>query len=123
MIVAGIGCRRDCPGEAIVELVRAAESQAGARVSVLAAPAAKAHEQGLHDAAAALGVTLMLVEQDDLVAAQALCVTHSACAQRSMGVSSVAEGCALAASGAVALLLARIASKRATCALAEGTAR
>jgi len=123
VIVAGIGCRRDCPGEAIVALVREAETRAGARVSALAAPAAKAHEQGLHDAAAILDVALMLVAQEDLVAAQARCVTHSACAERTMGVASVAEGCALAASGAETLLLARIASKRATCALAEGEGR
>ena len=119
-MIAGIGCRRACPGADIVALVRTAEAAAGARVSALAAPAAKAAEPGLHEAAAVLGVTLLLVERAALIAAQAACVTRSACAERTLGVAAVAEGCALAAAGQGArLVLPRIASARATCALAD----
>ncbi len=118
-VIAGIGCRRACPAEDIVALVRQAEAQTGVAVTALAAPAAKSGEHGLHAAAAALGVKLILVAQDALAAAQPRCVTRSACAERTLGVASVAEGCALAAAGEGArLVLARIASARATCAVA-----
>lgn len=118
-MIAGIGCRRNCPGADIVALVRAAEAASGGAVTALAAPVAKAQEKGLHAAAAALGVALLLVEQDALAAAQPRCVTRSECAERALGVASVAEGCALAAAGEGArLVLPRIASARATCAVA-----
>ena len=119
-MIAGIGCRRDCPAEDIVALVRRAEAAVGAGVTALAAPAAKAGEAGLHAAAGALGVVLLLVEHAALAAVQETCVTRSVCAERALGVASVAEGCALAAAGPGArLVLARIASARATCALAR----
>ena len=119
-MIAGIGCRRDCPADDIVALVRAAEQAAGAPVTALAAPAAKAHEAGLPAAAAALGVAMLWVAPEALLAAQPRCVTRSACAGRTLGVASVAEGSALAAAGQGAeLILPRIASARATCALAR----
>ncbi len=118
-VIAGIGCRRGCPAEDIVALVRRAEAAAGCRVGALAAPAAKGHETGPHGAAAQLGVPLLLVAAAPLAAAQDRCVTRSACAARTLGVAAVAEGCALAAAGeGGALVLPRIASARATCALA-----
>ena len=119
-MIAGIGCRRDCPADDIVALVRAAVAAAGGgAVIALAVPAAKDHEPGLHAAAAALGVPLLLVTPAALAAVQGRCVTRSTCAERTLGVASVAEGCALAAAGAGArLVLPRIASARATCALA-----
>ena len=88
-------------------------------MTALAAPAAKADEPGLRAAALVLGVPLLIVEPAALADAQPRCVTRSACAERTLGVASVAEGCALAAAGEGArLVLARIASARATCALA-----
>ena len=118
-MIAGIGCRRDCPAEEIVALVRAAAARGGGAVTALAAPAAKAEEAGLRAAAATLGVKLLLVTRDALADAQAGCVTHSARAEAVLGAASVAEGCALAAAGPGArLVLPRIASARATCALA-----
>ncbi len=118
-MIAGIGCRRACPAADIVALVRVAEAQAGVRVTALAAPAAKREEAGLADAAAQLGLALHWVGDAALAAAQPRCVTRSACAERSLGVAAVAEGCALAAAGAQArLVLPRIASPRATCAIA-----
>ena len=118
-MIAGIGCRRACPAEDIVALVRQAEAASGAAVTALAAPAAKADEPGLNAAASLLGIPLLLIEHAALADVQPRCVTRSACAQRTLGVASVAEGCALAAAGEGArLVLARIASARATCALA-----
>lgn len=118
MIVAGIGCRRGCPAEDIVALVLAAQGRAACRVDALAAPASKRDETGLHDAARRLGVGLAFVDAPALAAVQPLCPTRSALAARRVGVASVAEGAALAASGG-ALLLPRISNGRATCALAR----
>jgi cobalt-precorrin 5A hydrolase len=117
-VIAGLGCRRDCPAADIVALVRAAAAQADCAVTAIAIPLTKIREPGLQEAAASLGLPLIPVAADALAAVQAQCVTRSACAERALGVASVAEGCALAATGAAALLLPRIASSRATCALA-----
>jgi cobalt-precorrin 5A hydrolase len=119
-IVAGIGCRKDCPVEDVLAVVREACLVSGRSVRALAAPEFKRDEAGLHDAAGLLGVPLILVGAGDLVAAQPRCVTRSAIAERAIGTGSVAEGCALAAAGAGSMLiLPRIAGARATCALAE----
>ncbi len=116
MIVAGIGCRRGCPADAIVALVRQAETLA-APVAALAAPAFKRTEPGLHQAAAQLGVPLLFVEDAALAAAQMLCVTRSDAAQRATGFASVAEAAALGAGGV--LLLPRLTAAGVTCALAR----
>jgi cobalt-precorrin 5A hydrolase len=119
-VIAGVGLRRGCPADEIVALVRRACAETGRAASALAAPSFKQGEAGLGVAAAQLGVTLLLVEDDALAAAQARCVTQSETARREVGVGSVAEGSALAAAGAGSqLLLPRIAGARATCALAE----
>jgi cobalt-precorrin 5A hydrolase len=118
-IVAGIGCRGGCPADDIVAVVRAACQQAGQRADVLAAPAFKAREAGLLEAATVLGLELILVSAPDLARAQSRCVTRSAVAEASTGVASVAEGSAIAAAGEGGrLILPRIAQTRATCALA-----
>ena len=111
MIVAGIGCRRGCPAEAIVALVR----EAGP-VDALAAPAWKQEEAGLLEAARLLGLPLRWVAQDALAAVQALCVTRSDVVAQAVGLASVAEAAALAGGGA--LLRARFGRGGATCALA-----
>jgi cobalamin biosynthesis protein CbiG len=116
-VVAGIGCRRACPAEDIVALVRAAEARAACRVDALAAPDFKQDEAGLHAAARLLGIGLIFVTAPALAAVQPLCPTFSEAALHHTGTASVAEGAALAASGGT-LLLPRIAGARATCALA-----
>ncbi len=112
MIVAGIGCRRGCPAEAIVELVR----QAGG-AEVLAAPAWKRAEAGLVEAARLLGVALEWVEDAALAAVQARCPTRSATVARVTGHASIAEAAALAGGGR--LVLVRFGNDSATCALSE----
>ena len=112
VIVAGIGCRRGCPADAIVALVR----QAGG-ADALAAPAWKQDETGLVEAARLLRLPLAFVEDSALAAVQALCPTRSAVVARVTGHASVAEAAALAGGGR--LVLARCGNGWATCALAE----
>ena len=122
-LIAGIGCRRNVAADDIVALVNQAlgdAATAGSALAALAAPRFKEDEPALQQAAAMLGVGLTLVDDAALEAAQPRCVTHSACAERSAGVASVAEGAALAAAGPDGVLvLPRISNSRATCALAR----
>lgn len=123
MIVAGVGCRRDCPAEDIVALVRRATASAGCAVSALAAPDFRSDERGVQSAAATLGLPLTLVDRDALAAAQSRCVTRSMRVEHATGLASVAEAAALSAAGpASVLLMPRIAGARATCALARSSA-
>jgi cobalt-precorrin 5A hydrolase len=123
MIVAGIGCRRDCPADDIFGLIQTAGARVGHTVSLLAAPSLKRDEPGLLAAARMLGLKLVLVDPAALAAVQHRCPSRSNAAERATGIASVAEGCALAAAGENSrLLLPRIAGPRATCALAETAA-
>jgi cobalt-precorrin 5A hydrolase len=62
-------------------------------------------------------VALHFVPAATLEGAQPLCPTSSAAAQAATGLASVAEAAAIGANGW--LILPRIASARATCAIAE----
>jgi cobalt-precorrin 5A hydrolase len=120
VIVAGIGCRRDCPAGDIVAVIRQAEAVSGHVVTALAAPRFKAEEAGLREATGLIGLRLSWVEDAALAAVQPRCVTISTVAERHTGFASVAEAAALAVAGSEArLCLARIAVGGATCALAE----
>ena len=123
MIVAGVGCRRGAPADAIMAAIEAALAGSGlakASLGVIATSAAKSAEPGIAGAAAALGVPLVLVAQIDLEAATGRTVTSSARVIALTGVPSVAEAAALAAGGAAARLVApRVAVGPATCALAD----
>lgn len=123
MIVAGIGCRRDCGGAEIAGLVRRALATAAidSEGLVLAAPVFKQGEAGLVAAAALLSVPLHWVEEAAMRAVADQCPSRSSAAARAVGHASVAEAAALAAAGRNARLrLARLAGAGATCALAEG---
>jgi len=123
MIVAGVGCRRACPAEDIVALVRRAQAIAGCEAAVLAAPEFRAGEPGIEGAAEALALPLAIVDRAALAAAQPRCLTRSARAAEATGFASIAEAAALAAAGPGAvLLLPRIAGAQATCALARANA-
>ncbi len=117
MIVAGLGCRWGCTGEDLVAAVRLAERSAGVAAAALAAPRFKVHEAGLRETAAALGLPLLLVEEEAMRAVQPRCPTRSDVALAATGLASVAEGAALAASGGQ-LVLRRVTVGGATCALA-----
>jgi cobalt-precorrin 5A hydrolase len=121
MIVAGIGCRKGASADQIAAAIASALAGTACRaLDIIAAPAAKGEEPGIAAAAQALGVTLVLVPQNDLEAAGPRTRTHSERVMALMGVPSVAEAAALAAAGPSArLLAARIALGPVTCALAQ----
>lgn len=119
MIVAGIGCRRDCATEEVLALVRLAAARAGAQPAAIATSPAKAATPAVREAAALLALPLLSVAVPALAAAAPRCATRSAASLRETGLPSLAEAAALAAAGTKSrLLLARIAGARATCALA-----
>lgn len=119
-LIAGVGIRRGCGSTEIIALVRQASAAVGRPISALAAPAFRRGEFGLVEAANYLQIDLLLIEDHALHAVQSRCVTHSALVERAVGHSSVAEASALAAAGPRGrLVLPRIKSRSATCALAE----
>jgi cobalt-precorrin 5A hydrolase len=122
-MIIGIGCRRGVSAATITAAIETACDRAGLASSSLEAIAtaeSKSHEIGLAEAAATLGVRLVLVAPDDLQSASARAVTRSARVMELMGVPSVAEAAALAAGGPAArLLAARITVGPVTCALVE----
>ena len=118
LIVAGIGLRPNATPEALLTLL--AEAQRGLPpFTHLAAPDFRADAPAVCQAAAALGLPLVLVSRAALAAVQPRCPTHSAAAMAATGFASVAEGCALAAAGGV-LLRVRMAGEGVTCAVASG---
>ncbi|MGQ9371149.1 cobalamin biosynthesis protein [Azospirillum sp. ST 5-10] len=124
VIAAGLGCRRGCDGREIAGLVRTAFAAAGlddgARAAtVLFAPDAKRDEPGLADAARRLALPLRFLPRDALAAVAGRTVTRSARVAAAVGLPSVAEAAALAGAGPGGrLLLPRLSTPRATCALA-----
>lgn len=123
MIVAGVGFRRSVAAEEIVFLVELALERAGLTRDALekiATIAALSDLPAFTEAAQRLAVTAMSVEEQPLSAVAPRVRTHSARSIAAHGVGSVAEAAALAAAGShSALILDRIASTSATCALAR----
>ncbi|SMF91965.1 cobalt-precorrin 5A hydrolase [Azospirillum oryzae] len=123
-VFVGLGCRRGCGWEEIAALVvtafdEAALPDAARQLAALAAPAMKADEAGLAEAARALGLPLRFIEEDAMLAAQDRVHTRSATVLAAVGLASVAEAAALAAAGPGSrLLLPRRSTPRATVALA-----
>jgi cobalt-precorrin 5A hydrolase len=122
IVAAGLGCRKGCPAEEIVTLVRLAMDKAGLPLSTLSglfAPAFKYGETGLGQAAQELGVPLVLVPEPVMKAAEPRAVTVSERVVALTGLGSVAETAALAGAGlASRLVQPRLASRSATCAIA-----
>ena len=121
LIAIGVGCRKFCPADDIVALVREALAAlpAGAEPGSLFSIAAKRAEPGLAEAAATLGLALAFFEADALraFADGASHVSERVIARHDL--PSVAETAALAGAGhGSVLLVARRASSRATCAIA-----
>ncbi len=120
-LFAGIGCRRGCSAEEILELLaRALEAAGATEIAALATAEQKRGEPGLAEAASRLSRPLLFLGKADLAAQESVLRSPSLAAKRALGLPSVAEAAALAAAGAGARLrLARVKSERATCALAE----
>lgn len=127
MIVAGVGFRREVETQEIASLVRRALEQAALPPSALESLAtiqALAQVPAFLSAAESLGVPAIAVARASLDEAAPRVRTRSPRARAAHGVGSVAEAAALGAAGpASALVLDRIASAAATCALARGTTR
>jgi cobalt-precorrin 5A hydrolase len=127
MIVAGIGCRRGTPPEEIEDVIDRALTAfglAGHRLDLIATEASKAEESGVVGAARGRAVGLVACAKDDMKAVAHRALTVSARVAAIKGVPSVAETAALAAAGRDARLLGpRVATSRATCAIAVGEGR
>lgn len=122
MIVAGVGCRRGASASDIEAAIRAVLLRADIAVDALdgiATIAAKSAEIGLQTAAKKFGVSVVLVSDADLQAAEPRTETRSERVRALTGVSSVAEAAALAAAGPSSRLIGpRLVIGAATCALA-----
>jgi cobalt-precorrin 5A hydrolase len=122
ILAAGLGCRKDCPGEEIAALVRLALEEAGFTLEGLTglfAPVFKQSEAGLAQAATLLGVPLVLMPEAAMREAEPRALTRSERVIALTGLGSVAETAALAGAGPRSRLVrARVASAHATCALA-----
>jgi cobalt-precorrin 5A hydrolase len=123
MIVAGIGFRRGVTAEEIVALVEQALEGASFKrdaLSKLATIEALAFLPSFTEAARRLDVAATAVAQAALLTKAPHVRTQSARSIAAHGVGSVAEASALAAAGPhPKLILERIASASATCALAR----
>ncbi|MEE7455764.1 precorrin methylase [Methylorubrum populi] len=121
-VVAGIGFRRAAAAAEIIALVRRALREAGLAPDALAAIATaadRAGEPAIREAAAAFGLTPSALDPAALAQADGRVVTRSVRIEALRGVGSLAEAAALACAGPQArLVLPRIASAGATCALA-----
>ena len=117
----GVGCRKDCPAALIEAIIRQALGRVpGAGRAGLFTIADKRGEEGLTEAARRLGLDLMFLSRDALRAQASLVSTPSVPAEGRFGVPSVAEAAALAGAGrGAALVVARIANRGATCAIAS----
>ena len=122
MIIAGVGFRRSVAAEEIVMLVEQALERSALTHGALAKLAtieALADLPAFTKAARRLAVAAIAVEEQALFAAAPHVRTQSVRSLAAHGVGSVAEAAALAAAGPGAtLVLERIASASATCALA-----
>lgn len=122
MIVAGIGTRKGVDAAEVIALIERALDQARldrSSLTALATAAAKAGEPGIIAAAAHLALDLLPMSNEAMQAEEGG-ITESSCSARIFGVSSISEASALAAAGhGSQLILPRIKSAKATCALAR----
>jgi cobalt-precorrin 5A hydrolase len=122
IVAAGLGCRKGCGPQEIVDLVVVAMEKAEVpidRLSGLFTPAFKHSESGIAEAARTLGLPLVLIPEPLMKAAEPRAITVSERVISLTGLASVAETAALAGAGPHSRLVRpRIASRNATCAIA-----
>ena len=121
-LAVGLGFRRAATAEALAALVRNALSRLppglAARPAVLATVAEKDCPP-LREAAALLGLPVLILPKSALAGTEDRVTVASEAARARLGVPSVAEAAALAAAGPNArLAVARLAVPTATCAIA-----
>ena len=127
MIVAGVGFRRGTSADDIERVVRLALDNFELpveRLEAIASEAEKAAELGLPEAARRLSVPLIACNVEDLAAVADHVLTASKRVLATKGLPSIAEASALVVAGRNGRLLGqRIATERATCAIAAGDGR
>ncbi|HTR86135.1 MAG TPA: cobalamin biosynthesis protein [Reyranella sp.] len=127
MIVAGVGCRREASADEIEKVVRLALGTFNVpieRLEALATESAKATEASMTEAAHRLSVRVVACTLDDLDRVAGQVLTPSKLVLEAKGVPSIAEGSALVAAGRNARLVGpRVATAKATCAIAIGEGR
>lgn len=127
MIVAGIGSRSEISADEIERVVRQALDAFGVpveRLDLVATESSKVADPAFPEAARRLSAKLVACSMDELGRVSSRVLTRSQRALEAKGVPSIAEGAALIAAGRNGRLLgARVATPRATCAIAVGDGR
>lgn len=127
MIVAGVGCRRDTSADEIERVVRLALDTfhlAAERLEAIATETGKATEPAFPEVARRLSAKLVACTALDLDKVAGRVLTPSKLVLKTKGVPSIAEASALVVAGRAGRLLgARVATERATCAIAIGEGR
>ena len=126
ILAIGVGFRKRCAPDTLTALVRDARDRlaqahpALAGASAVLATIAEKDRPALHEAAATLGLAVLVLPKGALLGTEDRITVASAAARACFGVPSVAEAAALAAAGPGArLLLSRISVADATCAIAS----
>jgi len=120
-LIVGVGCRRGCEEEQIVDAVAGALERAGTTISevrYLASADIKAHEPGLIAAAETLGVPLRLVSSEEIRACRKE-FTTTPLAMKKVDLPAVAEPSALLAGRRTSLILPKMIINSVTVAVAR----
>ncbi len=127
MIVAGVGCRRDTSADELEKVVRLALGLfdlPAERLGAIATESEKAAEPAFPEVARRLSVRLVACTALDLDRVAGQVLTPSKLVLAAKGLPSIAEASAIVAAGRNARLLgSRVATERATCAIATGEGR
>ncbi len=123
MIVAGLGCRKGSTREELLSALDAACLEAGISresIAALATGEIKREEPGILKLAEMLKLPLHIIADDALMEAEPRTKTISRHSLAKTLSSSLSEGAALAAAGKTSeIIVPRLISQGATCALAE----
>lgn len=127
ILVVGLGCRRDCPAQLLLELVQRNLTEYGFDIQAVTAIATidlKGQEPGLLELAEHLGIPLVLPDLARLLPYESQLTRRSQLAYQQTGCYGVAESAALAVatqlgSAPARLLIERQKSPQATFALAS----
>jgi len=127
MIVAGVGCRRETSADEIERVVRMALGMFGLpveRLDAVATESDRATDPGFVEAVRRLSAKLVACTADDLDRVAGRLITPSKLVLKAKGLPSIAEASALVVAGHQGRLLGtRVATERATCAIAIGEGR
>jgi cobalt-precorrin 5A hydrolase len=127
MIVAGVGCRRGTSADELERVVRLALGLfdlPAERLEAIATESEKATEPGFPEVARRLSVKLVACTVTDLDRVAGRVLTASKLVLKAKGLPSIAEASALVVAGRNGRLLGtRVATERATCAIATGEGR